>query len=539
MYSITDNLFIDNTYSHWENERYSFWWEGIVFIRGCLSGNESLKEFSITLSETGIEKACQRLNGTFFLVIKDKAKNLYSCLVDNSGLFKAYYSSKRVSTSFLHLTELEKITTEDFNKRAVVEYINLGNIFFNRTFFDSVKKFDGDQIFEFDPGGEITILTKNLPPLFGKPPAESFLEIIEATAKSLSNQIICIELTGGLDSRLLVVLFKHFGLDFETGAFGSEDHPDVTISRQVAEKLGVHHSVTSYNLTELGEKLEEAYRICDGLSDPILALITLDLAKKNRERHIELVISGNGGEIFDDFFWLQDYPYYTSRKAHLKRLFEFRFRPLSHAKHRYFAKPYKHISKRVTKDFVKDLSKFKLDTNTRTYANIFARVRWKELSGMSMIRFKKFVTYYSPYMEYDIMRIALNLPVRMHINSRYQKELLASLNPELAAFPLLGRNYLTLMKYSFFLGRSKEYFFKFGQYLIRKLGTPIANFLIPIVKTQKLSQKIQALPSLEKYSHILHQTCILDKGIYLSLIPSPFLGRFISLAKLIKQLQNQ
>ena len=536
MHRITNNIFIDDNYSSWENENYCFYWEGLIFVRGILSGSKSLENFSNILDKQGIERAARFLSGTFFLVVQDKKMNDYYCLADNSGLFQAYYSEFRISTSFLHLIQLEKLTTSDLDKRAVVEFIHLGNIFFNRTFFNRIKKIDGDQIFNLNPEGSISILEKELPPLFGDPPSESILSIFDNITKSLRNQKISIDLTGGLDSRLLVVLFRHFGLNFKTGAFGADDHPDVTISRQVAQKLGVDHTTASYTTDNLEEKLEEAYQICGGLSDPVLAVITLDLHKKHRSRHVELAISGNGGEIFDDFFWLQDYPFYNSHQIHLQRLFEFRFRPLAPIDPEYFTSPYGDISKNLTESFVKDLSQFTLDTNTKTYAHIFAKVRWKELSGMSMTRFKRFVNYYSPYMEYDVTRIALNLPTNQHINSRYQKELLASLNPEIANMPFLGRNYLTLMKYSFLLGRNKEYFFKLGQYLIQKFGQSIANFLIPIVKTHKISSGIKALPSINKYSQILHDSDILSKKTSLSSINLPFLGRFISLAKLLKQL---
>jgi len=538
MRKITDNLFISDKHSRWENDRHDFFWEGIVFVRGILSGSKSLDYFSKVIERQGLESACHTLSGTFFLVVRDKSTGIFNCLIDNSGLFQAYYSKNRVSTSFLHLAKMENLTAADLDRRAVVEFIHLGNIFFNRTFFDSIKKVDGNQILRSDSSGNITILPKKLPPLFDEPPAETLLDIFAGISKSIGNRKVSIDLTGGMDSRILVVIFNQLGLKFETGVYGREDHPDVIISREVSGKLGINHMAVDYSPDNLDYQLEEAFQDCDGLSDPVLDIITLKLQKERRAKKFDLVICAGGGEIFDDFFWLQDYPFYNSRKVHLKRLFEFRFRPYATTPHGLFTKKYAKISKNLAKYFVIDLAPRILETNTKTYADIFASVRWKEVLGMSMIRYKQIIQYYSPFMEYDVIRLAVNLPIKQRTNSRFLRELLRKVNPEIAALPLLGRNYLWLMKYSFILGGGKYYFFKTGQYLIRKFGASISKLLLPIMKTPQLTEKIQALPVLEEYTGLLKDAGILDWKVNLDSINLPFLGRYISTAKLIKYLNN-
>lgn len=213
--SLNSRIQLGDNYSSWEDMNYSFYWEGIIFIKGVPSGVDSIKKFSNIMAEMGIEKACRFLSGVFFLVIHDKTDDRYYSLVDNSGLFQAFYSNTHISTSFLNLVQTGDLKVGDLNKRSVVEFIHCGYIFFNRTFFKSINKIDGTQILSLSQE-RLSVLTKEIPDIFCEVEQESFLTIFEKIAASLRNQNISLDMTGGMDTRLLAVVFNHFGLEFET-----------------------------------------------------------------------------------------------------------------------------------------------------------------------------------------------------------------------------------------------------------------------------------------------------------------------------------
>ena len=530
-----DNLIITPPFSEWENDRFHCRWKGIVFIRGTLAGAPSLEKFSRQAESEGIETAAAALSGMFFLAVLDKRRQRRYCLVDNTGLFQAFYSPSRVSTSFLRLARVEGLRADDLSPRSVVEFIHLGNVFFNRTFFDRVRKIDGDQILALEPAKEVQIREKRLPPLWGLPPKENLTEMMEATAQSLAERTIGIDLTGGFDSRLLALLCLQAGLRFETGVSGSNSHPDVTGSSSIAQRLGIKHTVADYSSDNLEPKLLEAFSASDALADPVPVMRTTELQLKRKAGGIDLALSAGGGEIFDDFFWLQDFPFYRSRRAHLQRLFKFRFRPLS-PPHDLFDDRYRGISDGLVRAFTADLERFRRSTNTQTYDNIFIRCRWKENLGRSLTGFTRYIDYYAPYLEYDAMRIALALPLRDRIDTRAQKQLLESLDAEIAGMPLLTRNYMTLMKYSFLLGPARGFFLQTGQMLATASASKVRRFLIESAKTPGFEGKIQSLPSLSGYTEALHQTGILNQAVNLSSVKLPFLGRFISLGLLLDHL---
>jgi len=132
-----------------------------------------------------------------------------------------------------------------------------------------------------------------------------FLQNLCDVASSLKNNKISMDLTGGSDSRLLTVIFREAGIDFETAVSGMSGHPDVEISKMAAGLLRTTHYVTYHKAEniDLAHELEETFVNCDGLSD-ILNIHRLYQFDCDRgERRITLAISGSSGELYKDGGW--------------------------------------------------------------------------------------------------------------------------------------------------------------------------------------------------------------------------------------------
>jgi asparagine synthetase B (glutamine-hydrolysing) len=113
------------------------------------------------------------------------------------------------------------------------------------------------------------------------------------------------DLTGGSDTRLLAVIFKSVGLDFETAVSGTPGHYDVEISQKVAAELGTKHYVTYHDVEniDLAGELEETFINGDGFSDVLAAHRLYQLGRDRAQRNIELAIGGSGGELYKDGGW--------------------------------------------------------------------------------------------------------------------------------------------------------------------------------------------------------------------------------------------
>lgn len=520
----------DNS-SFWENENHAFYWDGIIFIKGELSGIDSIKIFSQDIIMNGIEKACARLSGVFFLVINDKESGIYHSIIDNSGLFQAFYSNIRISTSFLQLVKKENLKVSDLDKRSVVEFINLGNIFFNKTFFDSIKKIDGPQIISISSAGDVKILKKDIPDIFCKVEEESFLPIFEKIASSLKNyKNISVDLTSGLDSRLCAVLFDHFGLEFETAVSGVKGHPDVEYSSKVAQALGKEHHVTYPSMININETIEEVFEICDGLQ-PITSYFRLFQFQKDRtNRNIDLMITGTGGEILRDYFWVQDFPLYSKKKSNLNRLFDLRFRPIE-PDHTYFSDEYIQQSKNLRNNFINDLSLFIKDTNTKTYDNIYVHTKIKEVVARGVTNNNRILKCYAPLLDYDIIRIALSLPINKKLYSNYHNEIIELLNPEVAKLKYPTKLYLSLLRYSFFMRDLIRYLTSLKRYIVFSVRLRSAN-------DPNQSTTLKNLKITQKYIGFLYDAEILNKKVEPKAIDDEFFGRFLTLGMLIERIQK-
>ncbi|MFD0886778.1 hypothetical protein ACFQ08_19700, partial [Streptosporangium algeriense] len=64
-----------------------------------------------------------------------------------------------------------------------------------------------------------------------------------------------LSLTGGRDSRLLAALLYKAGIPFVTATSGHDDGPDVVLAKQVAQALGVRHSVARPKRSDDGTEL--------------------------------------------------------------------------------------------------------------------------------------------------------------------------------------------------------------------------------------------------------------------------------------------
>src|SRR5207245_6966712 len=118
-------------------------------------------------------------------------------------------------------------------------------------------------------------------------------------AESACAERVSVDLTGGIDSRLLAVVLNYFGLRFEVAASGVPGNSDVQIARAVAEALGKDFHLTTHDAA--GSDWNELFVISDGLFDLGKTGRPIQLQKDRVKRGITLALSGAGGELYKDF----------------------------------------------------------------------------------------------------------------------------------------------------------------------------------------------------------------------------------------------
>lgn len=126
------------------------------------------------------------------------------------------------------------------------------------------------------------------------------------------------DLTGGFDSRMVTALLSRAGLSFDVSTNGYDDDLDVKLARQVADTAGLEWR--AFRLPPAWEPDDLTLRHAAAWGDGSLDVLQLaDVLWNQRERaaaHVWLV-AGGGGEHFNAFPWLQEYPWAgRSRRVH-------------------------------------------------------------------------------------------------------------------------------------------------------------------------------------------------------------------------------
>lgn len=542
-YSEKRLLFDGDSSNVMEDSNYRIIWKGFVFINGYAPGKESFKVFIKNMRNDDIKSACRTLKGIYFIALRDKSSGTDYFFVDNSGLFQSFYTGDTISTSFLELIKYKNYNIGDFDPYATVEFLHLGNIYSDRTFIKSIKKIPWNKIIQFTNGDkELQSIDKEIPNIdeIDEVSPKSFEEVMEYLSCSLRSCKVSIDLTGGIDSRLLAIILDYYGLEFETAISGEDDYHDVLISRQVAKVIGHPWYCTNHSIVTIEDDMKELFRTTDGLLDVLIYHRLLQHQKARRSRGIDLMISGVGGELFKDFWWLQDFPFYCKKSADLERLVAYRIMPQDPS-HNILDERLQGISEQLRGNIVHELTQYILPMNTRTYDNIYFNYRCRGLAGRFLTANSSCLQCYAPYIDIDTARIGFNLQRRLRFFNIFHRKLLTSINPSIASMPTTEGGISSSMSMKIIVTRDLK---RYVADKMNRLSVKIRQRLQKNVSFESpnnphLYQFVRSLKILNESIRVLNEANILNRNMKLDLVDNRYLGRFLSLALLIRHMASR
>lgn len=314
----------------WKDERFTAAWYGYAWYPSHKAGENSIAAIVKELYRRPLSAIIGKLKGIYGLFIYDSHTNMWSASVDPSGLFRLYYAKNVISTRFLDIAEFIGARIEDLVPEHVVGYLAHGAVFGEETFLRDVRNLRGDEMISFRVGKheEIRICEKERVVPSGNP--DELLEaFIRALGESLEGRKLSIDLTGGLDSRVLTCLCFYHGLPFETSISGREDSPDVVIARDIAMIIGRDFHCTPHRIEQLDDDLPAAFEVGDSHIDVVHFHRPYQHARARLRRGVDLMMHGGGGELFRDHTFAHEFPRYGSRQSNLARLYRLRGCPIA------------------------------------------------------------------------------------------------------------------------------------------------------------------------------------------------------------------
>jgi hypothetical protein len=414
-----------------QTPEYIVSWIGLVYVAGELAGVDSLQYFLKQLPG-GIASAVEQLKGVYFIILRNKASNETYAFTDSSGLLHAFHSADQVSTSFLDLVTNCRLGAEDLCSESVVEFFHFGYLSFGRTFFEAIHRLDPHQIAHFDPNGRLSFVPKCIKGLDQGTSERSFEDLMRAFAISCSEERVSVDLTGGIDSRLLAVVLDYLGIPFDLAVSGVDTNEDVAIARQVSALLRRELYVTHHDASSFEELVPTLFTIGDGLFDVTRCHGPLQLQRERVARGITLMVSGVGGELFKDFWWLQDFPFYARRRPNLSRLYSTRIAPVR-PEHHYLTEAYAAVGYNYDNWYLQRLGKFTVKGNTQTYDNVYRSVKMPDLNGRFVSNHVKLLRCYLPFLEPEIAALGYRLPRSTRFFNRFHRQTITHYRPDIAA----------------------------------------------------------------------------------------------------------
>ncbi len=372
------------------------------------------------------------------------------------------------------------------------------------------------------------------------PPEQCLQEFLATLAGSIGEETISVDLTGGIDSRLLAVVLSYFGLPFEVASSGVDGNTDLAIAEQVARVLDRDLHVTYHSIVNVETSLPDIFRLGDGLFDVARYHRAFQLQCDRLSRGISLVISGTGGELFKDFWWLQDFPFYSGKKPDLQRLYSFRIAPVE-LKHSYLADQYRGLSEDYRQRLLQKLSAFVVAGNTQTYDQIYYNFKMREYAGRFMTNTAHLVPCYAPYLESGAVAFGYHLPRSRRFFNNFHRQTMTRLCPEAAevttteggvsASSQIGKIAADVAKYA------ANKLFR----VTRKVGQKV--FKRSCLRDEspdhpELYSHVRRIVAVRKSLERLKDQRIIEGKIQIEEIEDGYLGSILSLDMLLEALQN-
>jgi len=533
-------IWVDDEINIWESKKFKIYWQGCLFIPNIPVGEKSIGIFIKEIESQGIEQACSMLYGNFYCLVFDKEFNIYYAFTDNSRQSFLFYDSKNpfISSSFLHLVKLDYLKIEDMLSDSVVEFILTGFIFSSKIFFENIKIIEADEIIIFpEDKNQIITTRKKLGNIFfalEKPTKPKvFLEKFQKIANSLKGYKISIDLTGGTDTRVLMEIFCSLGLDFETAISGQLDCSDVLISRKIAQKKDLTHFITQHivNPETLESELEKAFYLGDGLTNVLDSHRLCQFQEDKKKRGIDFSIGGSGGELYKDGGWFRAAFIKRNKKRIIDSLVNSGLVGWGLAKGKILGSLFSEKFSKLAINYKRNLSQKLYTRFTGSPRQNFYKMAdqiFYEYSVRAPRGFnQRLITTYAPLLEKNIVKLGINVPEKERLFHIFYRKIVTSLDPRMAKIRTnrgdftmhSGTYYITTDILKMFLMNTLKKFFK-------KKKIEVTNPEIYSV-VRNFTQTKNLLELLKSYK-------IINKNVELKNIDNRYLGRLVSLGKLIK-----
>jgi len=514
---------------------FDVYYKGLLFVSGKRAGQESI-EYILTKLQTTREFEFLDLFGIFFIYIVDREKNKQYVFTDNSGIFKAYCYKGCMSTSFLELLDYYgDLTIDNLDYRSISEFFHFGFTYFDNTLLTDVKRIDGDDFFVMENG--VNLHKGKGIGTIDQASNIKFEDLFVDLIHAVEGREVSLDLTGGFDSRLILSFFLKAKSAFELAISGLAHNRDIRIAKKNAAKIGKEFFPYYHSSKQLS--IDEFYNI---FSKTDSQLDVVDFHRNHRlnmdrlSRGVEIQISGIGGELYKDFWWLQDFPFYNLKKTKLKNLYKLRIESTSFP-HFLLGEKLIEYSLKLRETTISKLNALVLKRNTESYDNIYFNYKMKTNAGVYISVTNNYFFSYAPLLEMELIRIGFNLKRKERFFNNFHRK-------------LISRNCSDISTIETTEGTSASASYTdiiidiFG-YVINKIKRLLKQLTRKVLKKtyfqenptdNQVYEYVKCNPMFIRYVDLLKDYNILALNVNINKLPELFIGRILTIGLLIERI---
>lgn len=418
-------------YRELQTDGYGIRWKGFLFVRGCVAGEESAARILDEWHRHGAQAALALTKGTFALCVLEKRTRSEWYAVDPFGLMRLFVSGNAIGDNFFAQVRQLGPSAGEIDRSALAAFLRFGFYAHARTLDKRIRVLGGNEFARTIDGTTVHVGRRSCEGGKAGNGRFDFDGYVADLSLALRGQSISLDLTGGIDSRLVAASLIHVGAPIkEAVTSGQDGNRDVPIARRIAAELGIPHVCSRHSVAGLENRALRLLHLTQGQTGILTFDHVYQIQQERLSRGMTLGIGGAGGELWKDFLWLQDFPLLKGR-PNFRKLYNRRFEPRLPSS-AFLCPAFSDLFRSAASDYLADMvARFGAFERTQAYDSVYAELRLPFLMGPpTTASTDSGLPHFSPLLDRDGINASAQWPLRERLFSRWHRRTISRIAPE-------------------------------------------------------------------------------------------------------------
>ncbi len=213
---------------------------GYIIINNALyHDKEALSKIEELLQNTDILEVCSQLNGSFRFVIDTPTNTFFG--IDHFGGYSLFY--KNFPNFEIIINPNQKSQLSDIQDNQLCSLLASGFCYGDNTLFKNIKECTPGILYSYDKINKTLIKQEWFRIDFSQQKVRKKEELSHLLLSLIPDnfQQSHLALTGGIDSRLLLSLFRKKAAQITAITYGTTNNPDINLAEHIAQHSEIEH----------------------------------------------------------------------------------------------------------------------------------------------------------------------------------------------------------------------------------------------------------------------------------------------------------